>query len=150
MPPRLLATTVLAVFLFAGCGKDDALESPTAQRLKGLSTMYLDYIVAKGGNPPANEAELKKHMRTIDAIQLNLAGFQRDTIDQAFISMRDNEPFVVVYNVAAGTLGAKDGPIVVYEKTGVGGKRLAANVSTQLYHVNETQLQELLKPKDNK
>jgi hypothetical protein len=143
---RSMAVALGLATLLAGCGKDDALSSPTAARLKGLSTMYLDYIVAKGG-PPTSEAELKKHMRTIDQIQLSLAGFERSKIDEAFISQRDNEPFVVVYNVAAGTLGAKDGPVVAYEKTGVGGKKLVADVSTNLFHVNDARLQEMLKPK---
>ena len=114
-------------------------------RIRGLATMYLDFVVAKGGNAPANEAELKRHMRTIDAIQLNMAGFQRDKIDEAFMSLRDNEPFVVVYGVSVGTIGAENGPLVAYEKTGAGeespptsapgtttdGKRAAGKVGSQ-------------------
>src|SRR5687767_8303954 len=142
-----LFLTALAAALLCGCGGDNALDSPTAARLKGLATMYLDYIVAKGGNAPASEAELKKHMRTVDAIQLNLAGFERDKIDEAFVSERDKEPFVVLYGIAPGTLGAKDGPVVAHEKTGVAGKRLVVNVGTEVSHVNEEQLQEMLKPK---
>jgi hypothetical protein len=141
----VLPITVAA--LLGGCGGDDALQSPTAARLKGLATMYLDYIVAKGGNAPPSEAELKKHMRSIDAIQLNLAGFERDKIDEAFISERDKEPFVVRYGIAPGTLGAKDGPVVAHEKTGAGGKKLVVNVGTVVSHVSDNQLQELLKPK---
>ncbi len=144
----LLAVTAAVVLLATGCsGGSDAMESPTAARLKGLATMYMDFIVAKGGNTPASEAELKKHMRTVDAIQLNMAGIQRDKIDEAFVSLRDNEPFVVVYGVAPGTLGAKDGPVIAYEKTGIDGKKLVVNVSTHLSYVNEQQLQELLQPK---
>lgn len=143
---RLFALA-LAAALVCGCGGSDALESPTAARLKGLSLMYMDHIVAKNGNTPANEAELKKHMRTVDAIQLSLAGFSRDKLDDAFVSLRDNEPFVVIYNVNAGTLGAKDGPVIAYEKTGVGGKKLVVNVSAQLSYVSEDRLQEMLKPK---
>ena len=145
---KSMTAALLSATLLAGCGQDDALASPTAARLKGLATMYLDCLVAKGGNAPASEAELKKHMRTVDQIQLNLAGFQRDSIDEAFVSLRDNEPFVVVYGVAAGTLGAKDGPIIAYEKTGVGGRRLVADVNTQLFHLDDQRLQEMLKPKN--
>jgi len=142
------AVWLLLLFVAAsGCGGDDALESPTAARLKGLSTMYLDFVVAKGGTAPANEAELKKHMQTIDQIQLNMAGIERGKIDEAFVSLRDNEPFVVIYGVSAGTLGAKDGPVVAHEKTGVGGKRLVVNVSTHLQHVNESRLKELVEQK---
>jgi hypothetical protein len=144
---RLVTTLTISTLLFAGCGRDDALDSPTAARLKGLATMYLDFVVAKGGNSPANEAELKKHMRTIDAIQLNMAGFQRDKIDEAFVGLRDNEPFVVVYGVEAGTIGAKNGPIVAYEKTGSRGKKLAADISAQLQLLTEAVLQERLQAK---
>src|SRR5262245_59392596 len=104
---KIGARAALFLLLLAGaggCSGDNALESPTAARLKGLATMYLDYIVAKGGNAPASEAELKKHMRTVDQIQLNMAGIEREKIDDAFVSLRDNEPFVVVYGVSPGTL----------------------------------------------
>jgi hypothetical protein len=83
----------------------------------------------------------------VDAIQLNMAGFQRDQIDEAFVSQRDNQPFVVLYGIAPGTLGAKDGPVVAYEKTGVRGKKLVVDVSTNVSHVDEERLQEMLKPK---
>lgn len=147
---RILRAILAAACLLAGgcSGGSEALDSPTAARLKGLATMYLDYIVAKGGNAPGNEAALRKHMLTVDAIQLNLAGFQRDKLEEAFVSLRDNEPFVVLYGITPGTLGAKDGPVVAYEKTGVGGKKLVVNVSAQLAYVSEQQLQEMLKPKE--
>ena len=141
------ALGLLVMVTAGGCGDDSALDSPTAARLKGLATMYLDFIVAKGGNSPTSEAELKKHMRTVDQIQLNLAGIDPKKIDEAFVSLRDNEPFVVVYGVSPGTLGSKDGPVVAYEKKGVNGKRLVANVSAQLAHVNEAKLEELLTSK---
>jgi hypothetical protein len=144
---RLAALLTLSSLLYAGCGRDNALDSPTATRLKGLATMYLDFVVAKGGNSPANEAELKKHMRTIDAIQLNMAGFQRDKIDEAFVGLRDNEPFVVVYGVEAGTIGAKNGPIVAYEKTGSRGKKLAADISAQVQLLTESGLKDRLAAK---
>lgn len=102
-----LVGLALAAAVVCGCGGSDALDSPTAARLKGLATMYLDHIVAKNGNTPVSEAELKKHMRTVDQIQLNLAGFTRETIDDAFVSLRDNEPFVVLYNIKPGTLVRK-------------------------------------------
>jgi hypothetical protein len=141
---------VMAAFFTVGCsGGSDALNSPTAARLKGLATMYLDCVATKG-NSPANEAELKKHMRRIDAIQLNMVGFQRDKIDEAFVSLRDNQPFEMVYGVTPGTLGAKDAPIVAYEKTGVGGKKLVVNLSTHVAYVTEQQLQDMLKPKEAK
>jgi len=138
----------MTIVWLAGCGGSDALKSPTAARLKGLATMYLDFIVAKGGKAPTSEAELKKHMQTVDRIQLNMAGIEFAKIDEAFVSLRDKEPFVVVYGVNAGRLGSKTGPIIAYEKTGVRGKHLVANVSTQLDHVNEDRLKDLINPKN--
>ena len=141
------AQLLLCSFILAGCGRDDALDSPTAARLKGLSTLYLDFVVAKGGNSPANEAELKKHMRTMDGVQLGMAGFERDKIDEAFVGLRDNEPFVVIYGVEPGTIGAKNGPIVAYEKTGARGKKLAADIGAQVHLLTEAGLKERLETK---
>jgi hypothetical protein len=141
--------TLLFAFslLLSSCGRDDALDSPTAARLKGLATIYLDFVVAKGGTSPASEAELKKHMRALDAIQLGMYGFERDKIDEAFHGLRDNEPFVVVYGVAPGTIGAKNGPLVAYEKTGARGKKLAADISAQVHLLTEAGLKERLEVK---
>src|SRR6185437_9699266 len=99
-----------------GCGGSDALKSPTAARLKGLATMYLDYAVAKGSGP-ASEQTFKKHLHTVDGIALTTNGVDPKAIDATFISLRDNEPFVVVYGVGVSQISGNSAPLVAYEKT---------------------------------
>ena len=54
---------VLALAALPGCGSSDELNSPTAARLRGISTYYLDLAFARNGPGPASEQELKKHIR---------------------------------------------------------------------------------------
>jgi len=141
----LCAAVVCAVCL-AGCTGSDALKSATAARLKGLATMYLDYAAAKGGGPP-NEEAFKKHMRTVEKFVLQGNGVDTNAIDAAFVSERDKEPFVVLYNVGISHISGNSAPLVAYEKTGVGGKRLVAFANTKLDHVDEAKLKELMTAK---
>src|SRR6478672_11820177 len=120
----LCAAVVCAISL-AGCSRSDPLKSPTAARLKGLATMYLDYAAAKGGGPPS-EAEFKKHLHRGEKFVLQGNGVDPNAIDATFVSERDKEPFVVLYGVGISQISGTSAPVVAYEKTGVAGKRLVA------------------------
>ena len=124
-----------------GCS-DDALNSPTALRMRGLANMYLDHVVAKGGTP-ANEEALKKHMRS--QMEWTLTGYNLDpkNLDAAFMSDRDNEPLVVIYGAPTGAISGDSKQVVAHEKTGKNGKRLVVFMSTKVDHVNEAELEKL-------
>ena len=108
--------------------------------------MYLDYAAAKGGGPP-NEEEIKKHLRRVEKFVLQGNGVDPNAIDATFVSERDKEPFVVLYGVGISQISGTSAPVVAYEKTGVGGKRLVAFANTKLDHVDEAKLQELIAKK---
>jgi hypothetical protein len=141
----LTGLVVLALIAAPGCGSNE-LESPTAAKLKALSGFYLDYAVAKKGQGPANEADLKKHIRSMPD-QLMPSGVDRNAIDTLFVSERDGEPFVVLYGVTITGVSGTSGAVVAHEKTGKGGKRLVVLSNTKVEHVDEARLQALLASK---
>ena len=140
--------TIIALAMttaFAGCGGPDPLKSPTAERLKSLATVYLNYAASKGSGPPSEDS-FRKYIRSLDGIVLQMNHIDLARIDEMFISDRDREPFVVLYGVGISQISGKSAPLVAYEKTGVGGKRLVAFANTKLEYVDEARLKELLPP----
>ena len=94
-----MSALLCALAIMLGCSGSDALNSPTADRLKKLSTMYLDYAVQGNGGGPASEDVLKKHIRNSDGRTLQANGIDKNEIDSLFISERDQQPFVVIYGI---------------------------------------------------
>src|SRR4051794_36962703 len=82
----IMATVSLAL---AGCSGSDALKSPTAARLRGLSSMYLNYAAAKGSGPPSEQV-FRQYLAGLDAIALQVNGINPKAIDEIFVSERDN------------------------------------------------------------
>jgi len=138
---------VIALLLsICGCGSgSDPLKSPTAERLKKLANVYLNYAAAKGTGPPSEDV-CRKYVRSLDGIVLQMNNIDIARIDELFISDRDKEPFVVLYGVGISQMSGKSAPLIAYEKTGVGGKRLVAFANTKLEYVDEARLKELMPP----
>ena len=137
---------LLALVAAPGCGSDE-VNSPTAARLKGLATQYLDYAVAKNGKGPAREEDFKKHLRGQPGFVLEMNGLDPKAIDAAFVSERDGEPFVVLYGIMISQISGTSAPLVAHEKTGKGGKRLAVLANAKVEHVDEARLRELMSTK---
>ena len=139
---------VLIALLASGCG-DDALNSPTAQKMSGLANAYLDQFVSSGGKPPANEQALKKHMKGLRASVQYDYKIDPDNIDASFISERDNEPLVVLYGQPVTTISGNSKQVVAHEKTGKNGKRLVVFASTKVDLVDEAELEQLKSAKED-
>jgi len=133
----------LIAALAAGCRRSDPLASPAAARLRGLAMIYLNHAAAKGSGPPS-ETVFRQYSHSLDGITLQMAGVDPKSIDDTFVSLRDNEPFVVLWGVGISQLSGKSAPLIAYEKTGVNGKRLVAYANTKLEHVDEERFQELM------
>lgn len=131
-----------ALTAVAGCGSDE-LASPTAKRLTGLANFYLEYAVAKNGKGPASEQDLKKHMRSQPGFVLEMNGLDPKFIDSAFVSERDQEPFVVRYGLSITHMSGDSTQLIAHEKVGKHGKRLVVYASTKVDLVSEGKLQEL-------
>jgi hypothetical protein len=135
--------SVLALIAVPGCGADE-LNSPTAAKLRGISTYYLDLAFARSGKGPANEKEFKKHLRGQPGFALEMNGVDPKSIDaELFVSERDQEPFVVLYGLTITRIAADAAPLVAHEKTGKNGKRLAVLANNKVELVDEAGLEAL-------
>ncbi|MCI0459516.1 MAG: hypothetical protein L0Z62_21410 [Gemmataceae bacterium] len=143
LSPWVICLGLLVLSAVPGCSSDE-LNSPTAARLRGLAALYLDCVVAKNGKGPASEQEFKKHLHTLPDHVLNSHGLDLKDIDSAFVSPRDQEPFVIRYGITITRISGTSAPLVAHEKSARGGKRLVALANGKVEHVDEARLQELL------
>lgn len=129
-------TLALSVLTLIGCGSDES----SVVRQQGLSHVRLltslhTRISSELGRYPKDEAEFKaalaKANLTLDAMKVS-------SVDELFLSERDGQPLVVVYGQApAGS------DVVVYEQTGVDGKRQVGHRIGMVEEVDEAQFAEI-------
>ena len=127
---RRLAVLSLAAGLFlglSGCGQrsgDQGSElNPQDQHILQMASLVGAYKAANNGKSPASPDVLKSWAQKQPKDKLTAV---KDSLDDVFISPRDNEP----YQLAPPPQGMRAmGPprILVYEKTGKGGKHLIAS-----------------------
>jgi len=130
----ILGTGCLA--FAAGCGGPSS-PPPGQNNLRDLAKYYGLYQGQNQGRTPPNEKQFKEFIQKKDAAVKP---------DEVFISPRDHEPYVVLYNLKLGPPDpVKGAPVVAYEKTGVGGKRMIARSTTAVEEVDEAKLKELVK-----
>jgi hypothetical protein len=142
-----LAFLGMCVVGLAGCGSN-ALDSPTAERMKGLANAYLDHVVGAGGSPK-DEAAFKKHMKGLrESVQYDYK-IDPNNLDASFTSERDKQPLVVIYGKDVGKIGGDSKRVLAHEKTGVGGKHLVVFVSTKVALVSASELERLKSEKEN-
>jgi hypothetical protein len=137
---------LFACLAAAGCS-DDAVNSPTALKMKGLANAYLDHVVGASG-PPADEKALKTHMKGLRASVQYDYQIDPNNVDASFVSERDNEPLVVFYGQGIGKISGDSKQVIAHEKTGKNGKRLVVFASTKVDHVDEAELQRLKSAKE--
>jgi len=143
----LMPLLAVGTLTLSGCSGSDELNTPTAARLRGIAPYYLDLTFARNGKGPANEHELKRHLRKQERTDLISNGIDPQTIDSTlFVSDRDQEPFVVLYGQSITRITADSAPLVAYEKTGKDGKRIAVLANSKLRLVDEAGLQALKSP----
>jgi hypothetical protein len=155
---------VLAAFA-AGCG-GSAVSTGTVTEaqtnLQSISVAYMKFIQKHNMTPPKSEDEFKTWVKSLPAKELE--DMRIKDKEKVFISPRDNQPYVIVPNVAmpGAGMGSSGGsppakgeggpprnagtgkpPVVAYEKTGVGGKRMIAFLmGGGTMEVNDEQLKE--------
>src|SRR5947209_3813262 len=123
--PWVTALVLAALGVAAGgCGPKVAgleREPEGREEMRRLVSLYSAYRTANN-SPPANADQLRAWAKKQSAAKLT--EMQIDDPDKAFISPRDNKPFVVLPMNAS----AARGPMIViaYEKEGVNGKRYIA------------------------
>jgi hypothetical protein len=128
----------IGCLLVAGCGGPRNPSGAAAQssRLRALAAFYKQYQDSHRRRPPENEAEFKAYLKTLSPEQLD--AWKISDIDQAFISERDNEPYVILY----GKQAAK-ARLIGSEKSGKDGKRMVVHATGQVELADEAQFQKL-------
>lgn len=128
----------IGCLLIAGCGgpKNPAGAEIQTSRLRAIATFYKQYENSHRRQSPENEAEFKAYLKTLPPQQLD--AWKISDIDQAFISERDNEPYVIQYGKQAAS-----GRLIGSERNGKDGKRMVAHRTGQVELVDEAQFQKL-------
>ncbi len=127
------ATLLVFSILFCGCacrGGPSAAEAG----LKLLAVQYGRFVSQNKGMSPPGPQEFKDFIGQNSTLE---------DVDKIFISPRDQQPFVIVYNLRLGAPDKYGGPAIIYEQTGVAGKRLVALPTTRIEEVDEARWQEL-------
>jgi hypothetical protein len=122
----VVASFVLLLALSSiGCGgPSEVPQAESEVHLKALAVLYGRFISQNMGRTPANEQQLKTFAQGVPRAELE--AMKVSNVDALFVSPRDNQPYVVKYNVPAGVPGPAGAPIIAHEQTGVDGKRYVA------------------------
>jgi hypothetical protein len=122
---------------FAAIGCSRTTEQPSeVKHLQVLASLYGRYITKHRGQPPPDEAALKKFIPTISPDELRALGVDSSNLDALFTSPRDGQPYVVRYRQSAS--------VVAYEREGKNGKRYVAYSNTKVEEVDDAQLKQLV------
>ena len=131
----LVATAIVGLLLVAGCTRqEDAAAVEMRSNMRALAVCYGDYMKANRGRVPKNEKTFRKWLEKRGDDYLD--SLKVDSLDDVFISSRDNEPYVVIYG--------KPKSIVAYESVGIDGKRYVADDLGVATEVDEARFRELV------
>lgn len=145
----LLGSCLLVGMIVAqvGCSPDASdpdvvISQSNKTNIQRLRNLYVMYQMNHGFQGPKDEAEFKEYIKAADISILEPMGVDPAKVDELFISERDNEPFVVKYGVPTTSRGSGDP--VIFEKTGVGGKKMVAFLNMTEREVDDAEYQQLL------
>jgi hypothetical protein len=124
-----------ALLMVAGCRSSSVDGQPNAssENLQQLARWYASFPSTNNGRLPANENEFKQHINSQGG----------ESVDEMFVSERDNQPFVVLYGRDA--VNPVNSGIVAFEKQGLEGKRLVAYRSGSTEEVDDARFRELVR-----
>lgn len=135
-----LCVALAALTLLSGCGQTAVEGTPPDElNLKNLSILYGQYR-GRNGKPPANLEQFKKFLETTKTDPSAMIKVEGD-IDKFLISPRDNQPYVILWNVNART-GVPDP--VAYEQTGASGTRMVGLGTGSVEFADEERFKQLV------
>jgi hypothetical protein len=142
---RVGVAYLLLLITLAGCsGPQNASKPLEESSIKPLAMYYGRSRSQNMGQPPADEQAFRKYLATMSAEDLK-KDFNVGSIDELFISKRDNQPYVIMYGTNNNPpTGPGSQPVVAYEKTGVGGKRYVATELGGVEEVDEARFKQLV------
>jgi len=127
-----------------GCGGPDAanlLAEANDSNIQRLANVYGAYQSRNDWKGPADEAEFKAFLNAWNPKKLENIGVDPGKIDDLFVSSRDGQPFKVRYGVAGHIMGSD--AAVVFESTGVSGKRMVGLLNMTTREVDAAEYERL-------
>jgi hypothetical protein len=141
---RGLSIGVLGIGLMGlvGCGGSSVAnggdEVLARRQLSVIATLYGEYLQANNNVPPKDEEAFRSFLNEDSGSRLKF--YNVDNLDELLISARDNQPFVIVSGQRRAAKDSPDAPWAAYERTGVEGKRLAAQVRGAMEELTPEQI----------
>jgi hypothetical protein len=135
---------IVVLVTVASCGQQADLSSPTARQMRDLAAVYLDFAAARGQGP-ANEQQLRQHLRNVPAFLVEASGINSQPASRTFVSERDGEPLVIRYGVGISQKTAAEAPVIACEKKGKDGTRYIAFANGHVACVDEVAAKELMR-----
>lgn len=121
----ILCFIALVPFCLIGCGQGKLdVKAAFSNNIRKVHVCYVKYMEAHNARGPKDEAEFKKFIHNNQQLLLMLKRIDvtPENLDDIFTSERDGEPFLIRY----GLKGLQTSHAIVFEKTGVDGKRFVA------------------------
>lgn len=138
-----LLTVLVCLLLVVGCSRGLSPSVTESSGLKPLAVFYGRYQSQHRGKPPEKESEFRKFLDALPASEL--LSFNVKSIDEILVSPRDHQPYTILYGFPKGPPEGPGGvPIIAYEQTGVGGRRLVASSLGGVEEVDEARFQKLV------
>ena len=129
-----IALVPLCAFWLGCTGKTE--QPSEVQNLQVLASLYGRYITQHRGQPPPDEAALRKFIPTLSPDELRAMGVDTSNLDKLFTSPRDGQPYVVSYRQSAA--------VIAYEREGKDGKRTVAYPNARVEEADEARPKQLV------
>ena len=133
----------LGVLIGLGCSGPPGPNVPDRVPLRQLAILYGKYRHSHHGQPPADEAQFKQFIKSLDARQLTAAGVTAAEVDTLFVSPRDGQPYEIRYDTSPAKGPEGTAAAVVVERVGAGGKRFVAYSTGQVEEIDEAGYQKI-------
>jgi hypothetical protein len=137
------ATICTLLLLSLGCSQsvESRVQNLNDSHIKQLTNLYFGYQRSHGWQGPKDAAALKDFVKhDMDPTKLEMMKVKVDKLDDLFVSQRDHKPFKIKYSMGGGP-GAS--VAVVFEDTGIEGKRQVGLTGPRIQEVDDAQYDEL-------
>jgi hypothetical protein len=135
---RVLVCLLPALGIFgSGCSSDGPPQSESDKHIKALVVLYGKFIPRNRGVGPASEEAFKKFIKSLNAQEVQHLGVDPANIDALFISPRDNQTYAFAWGIKADPGPDGKGRAIVWEQTGVKGKRMVGDSLGNIEELDE-------------
>lgn len=140
---RMLAFALAIILATVGCGgQPEVPVGDAADNIRKLALAYVQFAAANRGVGPANQESLTKFM-------VERSGIPREEADKHFVSIRDNQPYVIRWGLRPMGSGAMGPEVpkpetIIFERTGADGIRYVADGRMSIRQLTDEQLGQLV------